>query len=76
MNEKDETMDPSTVGDDFPKQQARVREIQQSAREIGPAGAFLVAMCEKALREAEAAAISGDIARILRAYAELKEFQW
>lgn len=64
-----------TVGDDFPKQQARVRKIQQSAREIGPPGMFLVAMCEQALREAEAAAISGDLPRILRAYAELKEFK-
>lgn len=65
----------TTVGDDFPVQQARVRQIQQDAREIGPEGHFLVVMCEQALREAEAAAISGDIVRILRAYQELKEFK-
>jgi hypothetical protein len=65
----------TTVGDDFPVQQARVREIQQHAREIGPAGTFLVMMCEQALREAEAAAMSGDPVRVLRAYAALKEFK-
>jgi hypothetical protein len=49
--------------------------IQKHAREIGPAGSFLVAIAEQALREAEAAAMSGDIVRILRAYNDLKEFQ-
>ena len=65
----------STVGDDYPVQQARVRRIQQCAREIGPGGQFLVAITEAALREAEAAAISGDPIRILRAYQELKDFK-
>lgn len=61
----------TTVGDDFPKQQARVRVIQQHARECSPGGAFLVMMCEQALREAEEAAISGDPVAVLRAYANL-----
>jgi hypothetical protein len=65
----------TSVGEDFPVQQARVRVIQQHAREIGPAGSFLVAICEQALREAEAAAISGDVVRIVRAYNDLKEFR-
>lgn len=64
-----------SVGEDFPNEQARVRTIQQHAREIGPAGAFLVAICELALRNAEQAAISGDLVAILRAYQDLKEFQ-
>lgn len=64
-----------SVGEDFPEQQRRVRMIQQHAREIGPPGMFLVAMCEQALREAEQAAISGDPVRILAAYKELTEFQ-
>jgi hypothetical protein len=65
----------NTVGDDFPKQQTRVRRIQQHAREIGPSGTFLVVMCERALQEAEQAAVSGDPVRILRAYQELVGFQ-
>lgn len=64
-----------SVGEDFPKQQARVRMIQQHAREIGPPGAFLVWACEEALGRAEKAAISGDIVEILKSYQELKEFQ-
>lgn len=64
----------SSVGEDFPAQQARVRAIQQTAREIGPAGFFLVAACEQALRQAEAASISGDAVAILAAYKNLTEF--
>ena len=65
----------NTVGDDFPKQQARVRRIQQIARDLGQGGAFLVHVCEQALRQAEAAAISGDIVQILHAYQELKDIK-
>ena len=65
----------SSVGEDFPCQQARVRTIQQHAREIGRPGAFVVAMCEQALREAEEALASGDVVRILRAYSALKTFE-
>jgi len=64
-----------SVGEDFPVQQARVRQIQLYAREIGPPGAFLVAMAEQSLREAEAAAISGDPVRILRAYEDLRSYE-
>lgn len=56
-------------------EQARVRQIQAYAREIGPAGAFLVAMCEAALRRAEQAAISGDPPSIIASFQELKEFK-
>jgi len=65
----------TTLGDDFPKQQARVRECQRRGRELGTAGALYVALCEEALQHAEEAAISGDIVRILRAYQELKEIK-
>jgi hypothetical protein len=62
-----------TVGDDFPRQQARVREVLGHYREIGPAGQFGAAMIEADLREADEAWASGDIVRILRAYQALKE---
>ncbi len=65
----------TTVGEDFPVQQARVRTIRGHAAEIGPSGGFLVAMCDQALKEAEEAAISGDVVRILTAYKRLQEFQ-
>lgn len=62
----------TSVGEDFPKQQERVRRLAQFGREIGPAGAFYVAVCEAALKRAEKAAISGDPVAILQAYAEMR----
>jgi hypothetical protein len=62
-----------TVGEDFPRQQARVRRLLEAYREIGPAGQFGMAMIEADLREADEAQASGDIVRILRAYQALKE---
>ena len=65
----------NTLGDDFPREQARVREILGYYKEIGPAGAFGAAMIEATLREADAAAISGDVVAMIRAYQSMKEVQ-
>lgn len=62
----------TSVGEDFPLEQARIRDIAQEAREIGPSGLFLLMICEQALRQADAAAISGDVIAILAAYQEMK----
>ena len=62
----------SSVGDQFPKEQARVRELLGSYREIGPVGTFGAVMIEQVLKRADAAAISGDVIEILRSYEELK----
>lgn len=64
-----------SVGDDMPKQQARARDVLGHYRAIGPPGAFGAAMIERDLREAEEAMASGDIVRIVRAYAALKEIK-
>jgi hypothetical protein len=64
-----------TVGDDYPRQQARVRMIRDHAQEIGPAGAFLVAICDDVLRRADAAAIGGDVVAIMRVYQEMREMK-
>ena len=61
-----------SVGEDFPKEQARVRELLGEYKAIGPAGAFGALMIEQTLQRAEKAAISGDIIEILRSYKELK----
>ncbi len=63
----------TSVGEDFPKQQERVRTILGYYREIGPAGAFGAAMIEQTLRRAEEAMASGDVVKILAAYQEMKE---
>jgi len=63
-----------SVGEDFPKEQERVRNLAQFGREI-PSGFFYVAVCEAALRAADEAVISGDLVAILAAYQAMKEIQ-
>lgn len=65
----------NTLADELPQQQARCREIQSHAREIGSPGAFLVAMLEVSLRAAERAAASGDVVEMLRATQDLRSYQ-
>jgi hypothetical protein len=65
----------TTVGDDFPREQLRVRALLMEYHSIGPAGRFGAAALEAILRRADEAAISGDVVRILRAYEELKGCQ-
>ena len=63
----------NTLGDELPKEMARVREILGHYKEIGPAGAFGAAMIEKSLSDADKAVIGGDIVAMVRAYADLQE---
>ena len=60
-----------TVGEDFPNEQKRVRELLKIYRTI-PSGVFGAVMIEQVLSRAEEAAISGDVIAILKSYEELK----
>ena len=62
----------NTLGDDLPKEQARVREVLGYYKEIGPAGAFGAAMIEQSLQDADSAVISGDLAAMISAYEDLQ----
>ncbi len=64
-----------TLGDAYPKEQARVRELLGLYKELGPSGVFGATMIEADLKEADAAAVSGDLARMIRAFNELKNWQ-
>lgn len=64
----------SSLGIEFPKEQARVRELL-GAYKLIPTGAFGAAMIEQVLKRADEAAISGDVVAILRSYEELKGCQ-
>jgi hypothetical protein len=66
-------MSETSVGEDFPREMARVQELLQGYREIGPAGAFGAMMLEAALRRATEAQARGDVVAILRSYAELRD---
>ena len=62
----------ASVGEDFPKEQARCREVLQQYKELGPAGVLGGMMIEATLREADEAMASGDIVRILQAYTAMQ----
>lgn len=62
-----------TLGDAFPKEQARVREVLDIYKEIGPPGAFGAMMIEQTLRRADQALISGDLIEMIAAYKEMQE---
>lgn len=64
-----------TLADELPRQQKRCREILEHALEIGPAGAFLVAMLRHSLSQAERAAASGDVAAMVAACADLQNYK-
>lgn len=64
----------TTVGDDFPREQARARELLAIYRTI-PTGGFGAIVIEEALRRADAARASGDIVAILRSYSELRDLK-
>ena len=51
----------------------RCRELRQIYEDIGPAGIFGKLMIDSSIKEAEAALPTGDITKIRRAYADLKQ---
>ncbi len=65
----------SSLAEDFPKEQARVRELLGQYKEVGKPGAFAAAMMEVSLRNADQAAISGDVCAMITAYADLKSWE-
>ena len=67
----------TSVGLDMPNEQKRVREIVAMYRDplLGGAGEPAARLMERDLQEAEQAMASGDVVRIVRAYAELKTWK-
>lgn len=64
-----------TLGDAYPKEQARLRRLIEAYRKIGPAGTFGRMMIEDTLRRADEAAISGDLVAMIRLYKEMQDCQ-
>jgi len=62
----------SSLAEEFPKEQERVRGVLEIYKSIGPAGTFGAMMIEQTLSRAERAAMSGDVIAMLRSYEELK----
>jgi len=64
-----------TLGEAYPKEQARIRECLRRGRDIGPAGAFYCAMADALLQRADRAAVSGDLVAMIQVYQEMCEFK-
>ena len=61
-----------SLGDAFPKEQARVREVLGHFKAIGSPGAFGAAMIEATLRKADEAMASGDVVEMIQVFEEMK----
>jgi hypothetical protein len=70
--EREMSNETKTLGDEYPKEQARCRQLLADYKEIGRPGMFAAAMIEATLREADEAAVSGDIVAMLRAYQKMQ----
>lgn len=64
----------SSLDEEFPKEQARVRELILEYSDI-PTGGFAATRLEAVLKRADAAAISGDLTAMIRSFEEMKECQ-
>ena len=64
----------SSLGEELPKEQARVRELIGLYREIGPAGTLAIHLMESTLQRADQAVMSGDVIAMIQCYEDLKGF--
>jgi hypothetical protein len=65
-----------SVGEAFPKEQQRLRDLLVIYRELeGGVGMFGAMMIEQALQRADQAMASGDAVAIVQAFAAMREFE-
>lgn len=67
------TTEVKSLGESFPEEQERCRELLTAYHEAGPAGMFAHAMLSDLLKRADRAAIEGDTVAMIRIYQEMKE---
>jgi len=66
----------STLGDELPKEMARVRDVLiPQYISIGPAGGFAIAMMRRDLDRAAKAMAEGDLPAMIAVYQSLKSYQ-
>lgn len=65
----------SSLAEEYPKEQARVRQILGQYQAIGPEGFFGAAMIEQTLAQADRAATSGYVIDMLKAFEEMKKIK-
>lgn len=65
----------ASLGEEFPKQQARLRTLLSYGKEIGPAGAFYCAVVEDVLQRADKAVRDQDLPTMISIYKEMQEIK-
>ena len=65
----------SSLAEDFPKEQARVRELLGQYKHLGKDGYLREAGIKITLKNAEQAASSGDVCAMVTAYADMKSWE-
>jgi len=74
--EETPTMETKTLGEELPREMARVRDqVMPAYQEIGTAGAFALAMMRADLDAAAKAMAEGDVVAMLRVYESLKGYE-
>ena len=72
-------MNTMTVGDAYPEEQERLRDVLADAVKLSRLPrvnmSFYIAELRAVMAEADAAATSGDPVRIIRAFKAMKEFE-
>ncbi len=68
-------VESESLGEAFPKELARVREVLGAYKQIGMPGMFGAAMIEGLLRVADQAVIEGDLPKMISVYKELKQVE-
>ncbi len=63
----------SSLGKDFPVEQARVRELLTTYQELGSVGYFGARQIEAVLQRPDKAAVSGDLPEMISAYQAMKD---
>lgn len=62
-----------SLGEQYPKEQARCREALEIYKSLGPLGMFGAANIEMTLQKADKAVISGDLVAMIEAFQEMQE---
>lgn len=65
----------TSLADEFPREQARCRDLLGIYQSLGRTGAFGAACIEDVLRRADVAAATGDVVAMIRTYQEMQELK-
>ena len=63
----------ATLGEEYPKEQARCRKLLRIYKDLGPVGAFGYAAISDVIARADRAAVEGDLPAMIRCFEEMRK---